>query len=156
MFPNGFIKTGLYHGYSSRNAATFLGIFICLVSHQVIIVFIRFRKGNGQSIIGEILKLSLEHRWNLIKAYKMQNHLLKVTLVKNCPEMFRKFHRKEPLMKSFISLLKKNSITFLQLLTLFRKGLLGTAHGWSGAKRPSLSKICQTYPTMMKLGTALP
>ena len=103
MFPNGFIKTGLYHGYSSRNAPTFFWIFIRLVSHQVIIVLIRFRKGNGQSVIGEILKLSLEHRWNLIKAYKMQNHLSKVTLVKNCPEMFRKLHRKEPLMKSFIS-----------------------------------------------------
>ena len=37
-------------------------------------------------------------------------------------------------------------------------GFLGAAHGWGqwgGAKRP-LPKFCHTYPTMMKLGTAVP
>ena len=30
-------------------------------------------------------------------------------------------------------------------------GLFGTAHGWF-----SLPKICQTYPTMTKLGAVIP
>ena len=34
-------------------------------------------------------------------------------------------------------------------------GLFGAAHGW-GAKRAALPKICQTYPTMMKLSTVIP
>ena len=33
-------------------------------------------------------------------------------------------------------------------------GLLGATHGWGG--RPTLPKICHTYPTMMKLGTLIP
>ena len=32
--------------------------------------------------------------------------------------------------------------------------LLGAAHGW-GAKRPSFTKICQIYSTIMKLGTVI-
>ena len=35
----------------------------------------------------------------------------------------------------------------------------GAAHGWEGgweAFWPPLSKICHTYPTMMKLGTVIP
>ena len=37
-------------------------------------------------------------------------------------------------------------------------GFFGAAHGWGEgvAKRPSLPKICHTYPTMMKLGTVIP
>ena len=43
-------------------------------------------------------------------------------------------------------------------LTLFRMGFFGAAHGCGGggegAKiQPPLPKICQTYPTMMKLGS---
>ena len=41
-------------------------------------------------------------------------------------------------------------------------GLFGAAHGWrgsgeggEGAKDP-FSKICHTYPTLMKLGTVIP
>ena len=37
--------------------------------------------------------------------------------------------------------------------------LFGTAHGmgWEGGgKKPHFSKICHTYPTMMKLGTVIP
>ena len=34
-------------------------------------------------------------------------------------------------------------------------GILGAAHGWRGAKRPRLSKICHTYPTMMRFGTVI-
>ena len=43
-------------------------------------------------------------------------------------------------------------------LTLFRMGFFGVVHGWGGggAKRPPLSKICHTYPTVMKLGTVTP
>ena len=42
-------------------------------------------------------------------------------------------------------------------LTLFRMGFYGAAHGWGGgAFWPTLSKIRQTYPTMMKLGTVIP
>ena len=41
-------------------------------------------------------------------------------------------------------------------LTLFRMGFFGAAHGWGGTKRASLPKICHTYPTTIKLGTAIP
>ena len=34
-------------------------------------------------------------------------------------------------------------------------GIFGAAHGWGGQKGP-LSKICDTYPTIMKLGTVIP
>ena len=43
-------------------------------------------------------------------------------------------------------------------LTLFRMGIFGAAHGWvkgGGAFWPLLPKICDTYPTMMKLGTVI-
>ena len=39
-----------------------------------------------------------------------------------------------------------------QFLTLFRMGFFEAAYGWEGQKAP-LPTICQTYPTMMKLGT---
>ena len=39
------------------------------------------------------------------------------------------------------------------ILTLFRIGLFGAAHGRGEAKRLPLPKICYTYPTMMKLST---
>ena len=39
---------------------------------------------------------------------------------------------------------------FSMLLTLFRMGIFGAAHGH---RHPPLPKICHTYPTMMKLGT---
>ena len=55
MLPYGFIKTGLYYEYFLRNVPTFFGIFICLASHQIIIVLIRFRKGNCHCTMGEIL-----------------------------------------------------------------------------------------------------
>ena len=45
------------------------------------------------------------------------------------------------------------------LLTLFRMGIFGAAHGWGeggGVKWTPLPKICHTYPTMMKLGTVIP
>ena len=35
-------------------------------------------------------------------------------------------------------------------------GFFGAAHGWGKGKRPPFPKICQTYPTMMKLGTVIP
>ena len=38
------------------------------------------------------------------------------------------------------------------LLTLFRLDFFGAAHGWGGERSP-LSKICHTYPTLMKIGT---
>ena len=44
------------------------------------------------------------------------------------------------------------------LLTLFRMGIFGTAHGWGEGKRSlvPLSKSCNSYPTMMKLGPVIP
>ena len=42
-----------------------------------------------------------------------------------------------------------------EVLTLFRMGLFGAAHGWGKQKGP-LPKIRHTYPTMMKLGTVIP
>ena len=50
-------------------------------------------------------------------------------------------------------LVKKFSL-FSWVLTLFRMGLLGAAHGL-GAKRLPLPKICHTYPTMIKLGIVI-
>ena len=45
----------------------------------------------------------------------------------------------------------------LEVLTLFRMGRFGAAHGWGGGglgyKKLPLSKICHTYPTLMKLGS---
>ena len=41
------------------------------------------------------------------------------------------------------------------LLTLFRMGLLGAAHGWRLKKTPLL-KIFRTCATMMKVGTVMP
>ena len=43
------------------------------------------------------------------------------------------------------------------LLTLFRMGFFGAAHGWGppSLKAP-LPIICHTYPTIMKLGTVIP
>ena len=39
-------------------------------------------------------------------------------------------------------------------LTLFNMGIFGAAYGWGGQKgTPPLTKICHTYPTMMKLGS---
>ena len=35
-------------------------------------------------------------------------------------------------------------------------GIFGAAHGWGGAKRSPLLKLCHTYRTMMKLGTVIP
>ena len=42
------------------------------------------------------------------------------------------------------------------MLTLFRMGFFGAAHGWGEPKRPPLPKICHTYPAMMKLGAVIP
>ena len=38
MLTCDFTKTGLHHGYFSRNVPTFSTIFICLVSQEIIIV----------------------------------------------------------------------------------------------------------------------
>ena len=50
-----------------------------------------------------------------------------------------------------------NRVRLATLLTLFRMGIFGllTDGGGRGKKAP-LSKICHTYPTMMKLGTVIP
>ena len=42
------------------------------------------------------------------------------------------------------------------ILTLFRMGFFGAAHGLGRAFWPPLCKIHHTYPTMMKLGTVIP
>ena len=34
-------------------------------------------------------------------------------------------------------------------------GFFGATHGWGDQEGP-LSKICHTYPTMMKFGTVIP
>ena len=41
-------------------------------------------------------------------------------------------------------------------LTLFRMGFFGATQGWGSAKKAPLSKICHSYPTMMKLGIVIP
>ena len=56
----------------------------------------------------------------------------------------------------------KNFFEF-ESLTLSRMGFFGAAHGWEGAKKPFIPKICKIYlkislkyPKMMKLGTVIP
>ena len=50
-----------------------------------------------------------------------------------------------------------NSIShFVTILTLFRMGFFGAAHGCGRGQKGPLSKICHTYPKMMKLGTVIP
>ena len=43
------------------------------------------------------------------------------------------------------------------ILTLFRVGFFGAAHGWWGGggwgQKGPLPKICHTYPAIMKLGS---
>ena len=55
MLPLDFIKPGLHHGYFSTNVPTFFGIFIWLVTRQIIIALIGLCKGNCRSVIEEIL-----------------------------------------------------------------------------------------------------
>ena len=38
-------------------------------------------------------------------------------------------------------------------LTLFRMGIFGAARGWREVKKAPLPKICDTDPTLMKLGS---
>ena len=40
-------------------------------------------------------------------------------------------------------------------LSFFRMGLFGAAQGY-GVQKGLLSKICHTYPTVIKLGTVMP
>ena len=47
---------------------------------------------------------------------------------------------------------KLNSVN-ATLLTLFRMGIFGAAHGWGGQKVPT--QVCHTYLAMMKLGTVI-
>ena len=42
------------------------------------------------------------------------------------------------------------------ILTLFRMGHLGAAHGWGRGQKGPFPKICHTYPTIMKLSTVIP
>ena len=90
----------------------------------------------------------------------MQNHLPKVAILKTVLKSFTNFTGKNLWWSPFLvklyaaTLLKKNWMTLLQLLNLFRMGLFGAAQGWGGGslKRPR-PKIYHTYPTMMKLGS---
>ena len=41
------------------------------------------------------------------------------------------------------------------LFNLIRMGLFGAAEKWGGGRRPSILKICHTYPTMTKLGAVI-
>ena len=63
------------------------------------------------------------------------------------------------LKRQFIFLLSLMSIYVLKIiLTLFRMGIFGGAHGRGGGRQNDLPlpKICHRYPTMMKLGTVIP
>ena len=45
-------------------------------------------------------------------------------------------------------------VTLLNLNPI-EDGLSGAAHGWRAKKVPLFSKLCRTYPTMMKLATVI-
>ena len=77
--------------------------------------------------------------------------------------MWDKFVIQEILLNSWIELLGQffQLICSFTLSTLFRMGLFWTAHGLSrgkggGVKKVPFSKICHTYPKLMKLGTVIP
>ena len=53
--------------------------------------------------------------------------------------------------KIFFWTIKWRSSGLANVLTLFRMGFLGSAHGWGRGQKVPLSKICHTSPTMMKL-----
>ena len=53
-------------------------------------------------------------------------------------------------------LIQMKCCLFPMILTLFRMGFFGAAHGWGGPFWSPLPKIRHTYPTMMKLGTVIP
>ena len=73
----------------------------------------------------------------------MQNHLPKVAILKTVLKSFTNFTGKNLWWSPFLvklqsaTLLKKNCMTLLQLLTLFRIGLLGAAWRWEGLKSPA-------------------
>ena len=43
----------------------------------------------------------------------------------------------------------------MENVTLLKMGLFRAAHGWGGARKLPLPKICHTYPTKMKLVTIM-
>ena len=87
-----------------------------------------------------------------MKAWKMPKHLPKVVILKTVLKSLTNFTGKNLWWSPFLiklqaaTLLKKNCMTLLQLLTLFRMGLLGAAHGWGrggggGSKSPALISV---------------
>ena len=44
----------------------------------------------------------------------------------------------------------------MSTLTLFKMGFFGAAQGWGEGRNTRFSKICHTYPAMMKLSTVIP
>ena len=72
---------------------------------------------------------------------------------KKCSRRFWKIHRSTPVSEHLLV----ESLSSPTLLTPFRMGFFGAAHGCGeGAKRPSFPKIFQTYSTIMKFGTVIP
>ena len=59
------------------------------------------------------------------------------------------------LLRCYWAIANTRGVLDVYVLTLFRMGFFGAAHGWGGIKAP-LPKICCRYPTMMKLGTVIP
>ena len=59
-------------------------------------------------------------------------------------------------LKEFHWLMLPYFLRRVKTLSLFRIDFFVSFHGWGGAKRPSLPKICRTYPTMMRHGTVIP
>ena len=89
----------------------------------------------------------------------MLNHLPEVALVKSCSEKFHKFHKKEPLMNSFLSSVVAWDFTEKELhhfLTALNPRAFSGMLLDGGEQKTPLPKICHTYRAMMKLGTAIP
>ena len=57
---------------------------------------------------------------------------------------------------SFLTAVRAVVVAKLVILTLLWMSLFGAAQGLGEAKKPPLSKICHTYPNLMKLGTVIP
>ena len=49
-----------------------------------------------------------------------------------------------------------SAISPIFVLTLLRINLFRGAHGWGEGQKGPLPKMCQTYPTMKKLGEVIP
>ena len=104
------------------------------------------------SLFSNILKDLLQNtrtRWNECEHLReMSKRSESPAFIKAIYNNFLNFQKSSPKAEwSFVT---------VTILTLFRMGLFGAAHGYKrSTKKASLPNFCHTYSTMMKLGTVI-